>query len=272
MILTCPNCATKFRVSDSALGPRGRRVRCSACGHLWFAEPEAAAGAPPAAEPAAAPPEEETPAAPPPPAETPGADVPTEAEEDFYARRRARRRQVAGESGPGGTTPQESGMPPSPLVLAGWGLWLAFVIALATALYAFRPALESAWPPISRFYAALADEEARAAPAPAPPTVEEAVTVWLDPQPDWVEVGDGWTATIRGSLTNRAALPVALPQLTLKLVDSDNKVLKSVVVPLAVDRLAPGESVRFTVKVPEAPAETTGILHIWERGAHANDE
>ena len=269
MILTCPNCATKFRVPDSALGPGGRRVRCSACGHLWFAETGATVEVPASDEAAAAPPDEERAAAPPEAGdEIPAADV---AEDDFYARRQAQRRSPDSESGVTETS-GESGVLPSPLVLAGWGLWLVFVAGLAISLYAFRPALESAWPPISRFYALFEDEGARAATAPAPPPVEEAVTVWLDPQPDWEEAEGGWTATIRGSLTNSAAAPVMLPQLTLKLVDADGKVLKSVAVPLAVDRLAPGETVRFTLEVPEAPAETTGILHIWERGAQANDD
>lgn len=35
MIVSCPNCATRFEVPESALGPAGRKVRCSACAHLW---------------------------------------------------------------------------------------------------------------------------------------------------------------------------------------------------------------------------------------------
>lgn len=48
MILTCPNCAARFRVDPAKLGPEGRRVRCSACGHRWSVRPEE-----PAAQPAA---------------------------------------------------------------------------------------------------------------------------------------------------------------------------------------------------------------------------
>ena len=39
MIITCPACATQFRVPDGALGSDGRKLRCSSCRHVWFQEP-----------------------------------------------------------------------------------------------------------------------------------------------------------------------------------------------------------------------------------------
>ena len=41
MILTCPNCATRFLADDKAIGPTGRRVECDACGAIWMAPPRA---------------------------------------------------------------------------------------------------------------------------------------------------------------------------------------------------------------------------------------
>ncbi len=40
MILTCPACTMRFLVAEGAVGPKGRRVRCANCGHMWMQEPE----------------------------------------------------------------------------------------------------------------------------------------------------------------------------------------------------------------------------------------
>lgn len=42
MLISCPNCATNFSVPDSALGPKGRTLKCAKCGHKWHQNPLAA--------------------------------------------------------------------------------------------------------------------------------------------------------------------------------------------------------------------------------------
>ena len=37
MILTCPDCATRYFVREGSIPDGGRKVRCAGCGHLWHA-------------------------------------------------------------------------------------------------------------------------------------------------------------------------------------------------------------------------------------------
>jgi predicted Zn finger-like uncharacterized protein len=39
MIVTCPACATRYQVDPTTIGPQGRTVRCSKCGHSWTQTP-----------------------------------------------------------------------------------------------------------------------------------------------------------------------------------------------------------------------------------------
>lgn len=38
MELSCPQCDTRFSIPEEALGPAGRKVRCSRCAHVWHAK------------------------------------------------------------------------------------------------------------------------------------------------------------------------------------------------------------------------------------------
>ena len=51
MIITCPNCATRYKINPASLGDEGRTVRCSSCGERWFVQKEAPEAAPKPAEP-----------------------------------------------------------------------------------------------------------------------------------------------------------------------------------------------------------------------------
>ena len=41
MIITCPECQTRFKTSAKAIGPNGRTVRCASCSTTWFVPAEA---------------------------------------------------------------------------------------------------------------------------------------------------------------------------------------------------------------------------------------
>lgn len=54
MILTCPNCNSRYLVSDTAIPAEGRAVRCAACKHVWTEYPQQAAQPAPVPEIASA--------------------------------------------------------------------------------------------------------------------------------------------------------------------------------------------------------------------------
>lgn len=96
MILTCPECATKYVVKDGAIPPGGRQVRCASCKHSWHQDPELTL-----AEPAG---EEiiDLGGPPPPPSgsvEEPAAEVPAAAQRDD---------EIAGEPQPGPAESEDS--------------------------------------------------------------------------------------------------------------------------------------------------------------------
>lgn len=116
MILTCPTCSTRYTVSDSAVGPAGRKVRCRSCGHVWFQAPPA---------------EEHTLLA----EDTLGSEL----RSAFAPPERKRKEKAAGR-------PRNRGS------LIGWAVFGAVVAGLVAAGYLLRAQIVQLWPPAALLY------------------------------------------------------------------------------------------------------------------------
>jgi len=117
MILTCPECETRFAIDAQALRPDGRRVKCGKCDHVWFEEPPA----PSASEPISVTPLE--------PDEL--SSIPTP---NLPAITRADQRRTAG---------------------AAW-VMVAIMLAVVVALAWFgRESIARAWPPAEQIYTSV---------------------------------------------------------------------------------------------------------------------
>jgi predicted Zn finger-like uncharacterized protein len=232
MILTCPNCATRYFVDDSRIGPAGQVVRCAACSERWTAHPELEALLEEAAPLAA---EEPAPLAPEPEAaeaplatirEAPADDLPRAFRERAETRRRVREAATAG------------------VIWAGVAGVLVVGLGLCVLL---RQQVAEAWPKTAGVYAViglpvnlvgLAIEDQHARPA----------------------LKDGHAAVIvTGALRNVRDKPVAAPALRVSLLNPAGKPLAVKIADPGGALIPPGEARRFVVDMLDPPVSATDV-------------
>ena len=216
MILTCPECASRYVVDDSKIGPEGRTVRCASCGGSWRAMPTAEAPLELSPAAAASPPEAQPDPAPRPAA----AALPKKIRAKTRERTRTRRAITAG---------------------AVWGALGAVVLALIAAAALFRVDVVRLWPRTAGAYArvgltvnptGLAPENVQAAPG----------------------LKDGHAAVIvTGVVRNVETRPHDPAPLRVSLLDKHGKTLASQMTSVAPGKLAPGQTRPFTVAFLDPP-------------------
>ena len=159
MILTCPNCATRYLVEEGEIRPEGRKVRCSSCAQEWRVYPEGSdpqTPITPVVEASAEPVSEPFGVAPPDPSESPIEEIAVpafvEREPDAPVLDEAAAPAEAPIVAPildgPRATPSRSGVP-------SWGLIALIVLALVVGLFGFRREIVRAWPAAAGFYGAL---------------------------------------------------------------------------------------------------------------------
>lgn len=296
MILTCPNCRTRFLVADQAIGTEGRRVRCGNCQHMWFAEPDQPAGDGPDAVPDelsdepvedTAPADEDM-AAPPPDADAetvvpdmaddiaPEAaaadepmDAPTDEPTDDGPHDMAAadppdepEPELAAPARPASEGTIRRNLPALPRqgrgIAAGWIALGVFVVALIAGVLGFKDGLIKAWPPSVGLYRALGMVEA--APPPASVEAEPASFVRIVDKTYEVQPRDqGVVLAISARIENAGDRPVELPTVRGVLLDNAQNEIRDWRIQPGVVILGPGETVTVQSEIVDPPPDATAF-------------
>ncbi|HTQ13013.1 MAG TPA: DUF3426 domain-containing protein [Rhizomicrobium sp.] len=233
MILTCPQCATQYRVDAAKFPAGGRTVRCAKCGHSWHqdAPAEDAAAAPvPRPEPRPAPvfhaPEPEPEPVPPrravfvaPAAERIAGPAP-----EFTSASAPRRGSWLGRIG----------------LAFGWLALVGAVLVIGFAAVTYRALAVQAWPRSASLYAALG--------------MKVNTLGFLDVT-HAQETEDGQAVlAIKGKLVNLSGHPIAVPRIEVRLTDSGNREVLRKSFAAGVAELAPGQIATFLARLSSPPA------------------
>ena len=229
MILTCPECATRYFVPDETLGASGRTVRCTHCKTSWHAEPEAPLelvvdeeqGAVAAAQPAY-----DLDVEPASPAELPGEELPKLFRDRVRTRRRLRKAATAG---------------------AVWGLLAAALVTLVAAAALFRVDVVQAWPNAASAYAAVG------LPVNATGLVLEHT------QADQAFAQGKPALVVRGSIRNVRDAAVRTPALKITLLNKEGRQVKTQIAEPAEPLIPPGSERYFAVDVLDPPSTVTDV-------------
>lgn len=238
MIVTCPNCSTRYQLDAGALVPSGRALRCVRCGHTWTQRPVSDTAARVVEEE----PEAEE-------IEVPdfGLDVPsrprragrTPASARRRERGRAKRsRQAAGSGG------------------IGWFVLAGVVVAVLAGLYFLRAEVVSYFPPAQRAYdlAGLDTSPPVTIPGEGLRILENTIKSSV------LDDDDGRTIDIEGEVQNVTRSTRAVPPvMQVILLDRNKEVVGEWKFRSPVTVLGPTDKFTFRTSVLEASTEAVEI-------------
>lgn len=255
MILTCPDCSTKFKVNPQAIPASGRMVKCAKCGHKWHAMPEGAA------EPEAFPDIdfEPTPAPPPPPpAKEKFEEPPLPSVPDF-------------EEGPppikptNFKAPQRTPQRKRSFLKLAWMLLILLVLAGSASIYVFREMIVLAYPPAQKIYHNLGIDAA------IPGYGLEIIVRPNDITPVRGEDGRD-DLVMRGQIRNPTDHSITVPHLKGELFDASGAVIHSWTFRPDIREMLPGEEASFIAHVDNPPPGAVRVDFITQTEEEAMQE
>ncbi len=225
MILTCPDCATRYFVADAKVGPEGRGVKCAACGARWtaHAEPPLELGASPeegavVVDPPAPEPE--------PISALPGEELPKVFRARAVNERRAREAAATG------------------VIWAGMAVGLAVMIAVAVV---FRVEMVRVWPGSAAAFASVGLPVNRIGLVIEDVSAEPALQ-------------DGHAAlSVSGVIRNIEDREIKSPPLRITLVNREGKRVMGKIAAPADPKIPPGETRHFAIALLDPPTTASDL-------------
>jgi predicted Zn finger-like uncharacterized protein len=229
MILTCPQCATRYQVDADKFPPAGRTVRCAKCGHVWHQ-----LGPAPEPDPDANIVRHEPPRAPEPETEM------TEAGGVAHAPMSPMRPAAVDD----GREPTRASWLGGVAVAGGWLFLLVLLAAIGWTGIAFRDSVATWLPQTSSLYAAVG--------LPVNPRGMNLADIAYRRQ-----VEDGQVVlAVTGSIVNHSAHELSVPLIRVALFDADKHELYHWTFVSAVSTLKAGQSTRFRTRLSSPPPGT----------------
>lgn len=229
MIVTCPQCATRYQAETGDFLPDGRKVRCAKCGHVWFQPPpeseadaedgetQVAAGDMEAAQHSAY-------------APTPIAARPSEFTGGTVAAQPPRTRWL-----------ERTGL------AIGWLALAAIIGVIAWAALRYRQDIASLWPQSSTLYKAVGIP------------VNTRGIAFVDKNAH-LETEDGQDVlVITGHLMNVTSHELSVPPIRVSLSDADKRELYHWSFSTGVTTLNPGQAAAFRTRLSSPPSTARHI-------------
>ncbi|MCC7305442.1 MAG: zinc-ribbon domain-containing protein [Alphaproteobacteria bacterium] len=213
MILTCPQCNTRYELDAQRLAPGGHRVKCTNCSHIWYQEAREGASEAPQQESGF----NDIPDSVKPFAEY--ADIPAFITEPI----------------PRKTIP--------PQVLAGYGAAAAVFVLVFGLLIALKGSMVSAWPASALLYEKLG----MAVAVPGEGLIFDGVTVTTSPSGN-----GGQSLKISGHISNLMEEEREIPLITAELHDDKGEVLEHWLIEMDQTLVPPGGQAVFSASYPAA--------------------
>jgi predicted Zn finger-like uncharacterized protein len=235
MILTCPECATRYQTDAALFTPDGRKVRCAKCGHVWYQ-------AAPAAESDV---------------EFVHSEEPSEdpaAEEAIVPQRSAFAPSHTVDGTEARVRPPTRWLERLGLVV-GWIGLAAIVVVIGWSALTYRQQIASLWPQSSSLYAAMG---------------LKVNTLGIEFR-DWqkrYETEDGQDVLVlTGHFVNITSHELSVPQIRVSLYDDGKRELYHWVFSPGVATLRPGQVASFLTRLSSPPASARHVeARFVERG------